>query len=105
MLTCVGSLAKANIRLADEKVTAFFNEKFEIVSLVGTLSKEGIHLHISIANSEGRVLGGHLLDGCTIYTTAEVIIGEVENLVFSREYDSETGFKELIVAVPFNVPI
>lgn len=97
ILTCVGSLVSANIRLADENISKKYEEKFEIVSLVGTLSKEGCHLHISIADSSGKVIGGHLLDGCRIYTTAEIVIGKLSNLKFSREYDEETGFKELEV--------
>ena len=48
----------------------------EIVSLVGTLSADGCHLHASVSNGEGRTSGGHLLEGCPIYTTAEVVIGD-----------------------------
>lgn len=98
ILSSVGSLASANIRLADENICVQFNEKFEIVSLIGTLSQDGVHLHISIAHSDGKVIGGHLLDGCIIHTTAEIVIGEIENLEFSREYDDNTGFKELKIA-------
>jgi predicted DNA-binding protein with PD1-like motif len=88
-------LSDANIRLADEDKSLSLSEKLEILSLTGTLSKDGVHLHISIADLEGRVVGGHLLDGCIIYTTAEIVIGEIENMIFSRRYSSDTGFKEL----------
>jgi predicted DNA-binding protein with PD1-like motif len=98
ILTCVGSLSNVNIRLADEDKSLSLGEKFEILSLTGTLSKDGVHMHISIANSEGRVVGGHLLDGCIIYTTAEIVIGEIEDMIFSRRYSSDTGFKELDIA-------
>ncbi|MBI5392061.1 DNA-binding protein, partial [Candidatus Woesearchaeota archaeon] len=37
ILTCVGSLKRATLRLADENVVKDFEQKFEIVSLVGTL--------------------------------------------------------------------
>lgn len=95
MITGVGSLRKAAIRLADQSVTTVFDQKFEIVSLVGTLGRDGVHLHISISDKEGRTLGGHLVEGCLIYTTAEVVIGDAQGLRFSRELDSETGYKEL----------
>lgn len=95
ILSAVGSLSAAKIRLADERVEAEFDSKFEIVSLTGTLCQDGVHLHISISDSKGKVIGGHLLDGCIIYTTAEMVIGVIENIVFSREYDCETGFNEL----------
>jgi predicted DNA-binding protein with PD1-like motif len=100
VLTCVGSLTKANLRLADENISKVFAEKFEITALVGTLSKEGVHLHISLADSQGRAIGGHLLEGSAIYTTAEIIIGELEGTVFTREYDENTGFKELKITIP-----
>lgn len=71
--------------------------KFEIVSLVGTLSAGG-HLHASLANDRGEVLGGHVLGEMVVYTTAEVVIGECSDLVYSRELDKRTGFKELVVS-------
>lgn len=95
ILTAVGSLQQATIRYANQNQSQVLAGKFEIVSLVGTLSVNGLHLHISIADSEGITKGGHLVDGCLIYTTAEIAIGESENLVFSREVDPQTGYLEL----------
>ena len=97
ILTCVGSLKKAVIRLADNTIKTF-NENFEIVSLVGTISQDGSHLHISLADKDGKVIGGHLKDGCIIYTTAEIIIAESKSFLFSRKPDKQTGFKELIIS-------
>ena len=74
-----------------------FEGKFEIVSLVGTFSLDGCHLHISLSDKDGNVIGGHLKEGCAIFTTAEIVISEIENMVFFREMDESTGFKELIV--------
>jgi predicted DNA-binding protein with PD1-like motif len=65
--------------------------------LVGTLCESGLHLHISLSDSNGNMLGGHVLPGCKIYTTAEIVILELCDLLFTREMDAETGFKELIV--------
>lgn len=70
--------------------------RFEIVSLVGTLNPEP-HLHISLADSHGAVVGGHLLGDLNIFTTAELLLGEAEQLLFSRELDPRTGFPELVV--------
>lgn len=95
ILTCVGSLTQATLRLAGESEATVYEGRFEIVSLVGTLSKYGSHYHISIADSTGRTYGGHLLKGCSIYTTAEIVIGVLTNLSFKREYDSATGYAEL----------
>jgi predicted DNA-binding protein with PD1-like motif len=98
ILTGVGSLRRASIRLADQSSAAAFNDKFEIVSLVGTLGQDGVHLHISISDKTGKTIGGHLVEGCLIYTTAEIVIGDASGMVFRREQDKETGYKELRIS-------
>ncbi len=95
ILTTVGSLKKAEVRLANEKESTSFEENFEIISLVGTLCREGLHLHIGLANAKGTVIGGHVEEGCIVYTTAEIVIGESTNHTFCRVLDPETGFYEL----------
>ncbi len=95
IISCAGSLNEANLRLADENIIRKFEEKFEIVSLVGTLSQDGPHLHISLSNKDSKVVGGHLKEGCVVNTTAEIVIGNEESLTFNREHDEQTGFKEL----------
>jgi predicted DNA-binding protein with PD1-like motif len=97
IITTVGSLQKASLRLADKSEATSFDGKFEIVSLVGTLGRDGVHLHISISDGTGRTIGGHLVEGCEIYTTAEIVIGEASGMVFSRETDKATGYKELTI--------
>ncbi len=69
---------------------------FEIVSLVGTLSQDGCHTHISLGDSKGKTISGHLKEA-TVLTTAEIVLGLTEKLQFSREFDKETGWKELVV--------
>lgn len=95
ILTAVGSLRKASLRLANQKDAAAYDDKFEIVSLVGTLSPDGPHLHLSLSDSSGKTIGGHLVEGSIIYTTAEIIIGELKGLRFTREQDEQTGYQEL----------
>ena len=78
-----------------------YKQRFEIVSLTGTFSREdGCHLHISLADAKGDVIGGHLIDG-VIFTTCEVVLGTAEGVEFVREMDSETGYKEI---VPLQLP-
>lgn len=95
LVTCVGSLQKAVIRFADRSEGTPLEGKFEIVSLVGTLSPEGDHLHISLSDGEGHTVGGHLMDGCLIYTTAEIVVGEIAGKRFRRVVDPQTGYPEL----------
>ena len=97
MLTCVGSLTVATLRLANQEGPTEYRGHFEIVSLVGTLSTNGSHLHLAVSDSTGRTIGGHLLDGCRVYTTAEIVLGELPALDFRRETDPAFGYKELAV--------
>jgi predicted DNA-binding protein with PD1-like motif len=97
IVTCVGSLRKASLRLADKSDSTNFDGKFEIVSLVGTLTPDGPHLHLSISDGEGKTIGGHLVAGCEIYTTAEIVIGDAVGLKMTRELDEQSGYKELKV--------
>ncbi|MFN9629019.1 MAG: PPC domain-containing DNA-binding protein [Cyanobacteriota bacterium] len=43
-----------------------------VISTVGSLSVA--HLHFTMADSSGRVLGGHLCAGSLVRTTAELVI-------------------------------
>lgn len=97
VITCVGSLKQVALRMANEKNATTYTEKFEIVSLVGTLSINGSHLHLAISDHNGLVRGGHLLDGCLIFTTAEIVIAVFDDVTYLREFDDVTGFKELVV--------
>lgn len=97
IITTVGSLQKAALRLANQSESSPFEGKFEIVSLVGTLSPDGVHLHISLSDNTGKTIGGHLVEGCVIYTTAEIVIGEARGIVFTRETDQTTTYKELMI--------
>ncbi|MGL5083113.1 MAG: PPC domain-containing DNA-binding protein [Microcoleaceae cyanobacterium] len=95
ILTAVGSLKQATLRFADQSTSTCWPQKFEIVSLVGTLSVHGVHLHIALADSQGQTWGGHLQMGCLVYTTAEIVLGISEAHVFDRTLDDLTGFREL----------
>jgi predicted DNA-binding protein with PD1-like motif len=93
--TCVGSLSQAQMRFAGAKVGKISTGPFEITSLVGTVSVNGMHLHISLANASGEAMGGHLMPLSLIHTTAEIVIGDLEEVTFTRVPDPQTGFKEL----------
>ncbi|MEJ7911954.1 MAG: PPC domain-containing DNA-binding protein [Chitinophagaceae bacterium] len=95
---CVGSLSTSHIRYANQPEGQKQTGPFEIVSLNGTLSIHGSHLHISISNEAGSMIGGHLLTGNEVYTTAEIIIQEAVHLVFTRGADGSTPWKELQIS-------
>jgi predicted DNA-binding protein with PD1-like motif len=77
-------------------INKVFNRLFEIVSAEGTISRDGIHVHVALADTDGAVYGGHLLEGCIVHTTAEIGIIK-SKMIFKRIYDPKTGYKELFV--------
>lgn len=93
--SCVGSLTEYSIRFANEQQAAKGNGYFEIISLAGTVSNNGSHLHICISDNTGKTMGGHLMEGCKIYTTAEMVVIESGKYIFTREPDGSTPWDEL----------
>lgn len=93
----VGSLTDFNLRFAGQREGSQGSGHFEIVSLIGTVSVNGAHIHMSISDPTGKMIGGHLLDRNLVYTTAEIVIQESEDFVFTREKDENTQWKELQV--------
>ena len=97
ILSVVGSLSAINLRTAGGKDSLNISDAFEIVSMTGTLSESGNHVHLAISDRTGKTLGGHLMDGCIVRTTAEIAIMTLENLSFERELDDRTGYDEVVV--------
>ena len=98
VISAVGSLSVAQLRLAGAAEATAIRGELEILSLSGTLSPDGIHLHIAIADSSGTVIGGHLCAGSLVRTTAELVIGLLPEWRFRRELDPVTGYTELQIS-------
>lgn len=99
LLSVVGALENAQLRMAgatpNNQVVKNVPGPLEIVSGTGTISSDGCHIHIAVADREGKVFGGHLKDGCRVAVTVEVVIGIIQDAVYSRKLDERTGFQEL----------
>ena len=98
ILSAVGSFTHAILRLADRETYNEYDGHFEIVSATGTISIHGSHIHVSMSDGDGVTIGGHLVRGCAIYTTAEIVLGIFDDVVYKREVlENDTGFEELVV--------
>lgn len=66
----------------------------EIVSCMGNISVKKqetvVHAHISAANEKGEVFGGHLLSGCIVSLTGELILVETPDIRLRRKFDEKT---------------
>jgi len=97
VLCGVGSLTHFTLRFANQETHSEGDGHFEIVSIMGTVSIHGSHMHLSISDEQGKTMGGHLVSGCIIYTTAEVVIAAFDNVVYKREFAEDSGYDELVI--------
>ena len=100
VLSAVGCVSKGRVRDAGGVRIVELNEPMEIVSLMGTVSEKRCHLHVSFSKEDLSVVGGHLVEGCIINTTCELVIGVQEDCVYDVEFDEETGYDELVIRYP-----
>lgn len=103
VLSGIGSLTTAGIRLAGADQPTRLTGSMEILTLSGTVAVDGdkaaSHMHMALSTATGQVLGGHVAPGCTVLTTAEVLLALLPDWQFSREPDALTGYDELVVQV------
>jgi predicted DNA-binding protein with PD1-like motif len=101
VLGIIGSLRKATISyiydLPAKYKSVDYDGLLEIVAAQGSIALNGntpvIHIHIQVSCEEG-CYGGHLA-GATVYSTAEVVIGELDYQL-RKKLDSYTGLNELM---------
>ena len=93
----IGSLCVAALRLADEREPCVVEGPFELLTLAGSLSPDGAHLHASLADARGAVSGGHVCAGCIVRTTVELLVERLDRQRFERRADPRTGYPELVI--------
>jgi uncharacterized protein len=97
-ISAIGAVKRARIGFYDQTKREYRErdivEPMEISSCLGNISmKDGeifVHAHVTLADREGRVMGGHLCSG-TIVFAAECRITELKGESLDRGYDETTG--------------
>lgn len=99
IVSCVGSLYPAVVRMPviDTPVVRTYDESVEIVSMTGTVSTDGHHIHLSFSDGKGNVYGGHLKEGSLVRTTVELVILAFDGVKYARLPDTQTGYDELVI--------
>jgi uncharacterized protein len=97
VLSGIGSLGATKLRLAGAAEPMNVVGDVETLTLAGSIAADASHLHASVADAMGRVLGGHVAYGCIVRTTAEVLLMLLPDQRFSREFDPTTGYEELVI--------
>ncbi|MDD4011876.1 MAG: DNA-binding protein [Sphaerochaetaceae bacterium] len=96
VLSAVGCLSKAIVRDAGGIDLRSVEEPCEIISLMGTVSALRTHLHIGLAKQSLEAIGGHLVEGCIVNTTCELVLGILDGWEYGVCQDEETGYDEII---------
>jgi predicted DNA-binding protein with PD1-like motif len=101
VISGVGSLTAAKLRMAGAEINKqevrSLDGPFEIVSLTGNLGPNRTHLHVSLSDKTGKVVGGHVKEGCVVHTTVELVLAVEDILIFGSVPDPDTGFDELSI--------
>lgn len=97
VVAAIGSLDPVVLRYTGRSDVATLDGAYEMLTLAGSLSRDGAHLHMSVADASGRVVGGHVGYGCIVRTTAELLVTDLPGWELTREHDDATGFRELVV--------
>ncbi|WP_094556294.1 PCC domain-containing protein [Synechococcus sp. 1G10] len=79
VLGVVGNLAQAAFQCPGKIAPTVLRGELEIITLQGTLSPEGVHLHLSLSDGECRVWGGHLEPGSRVLKGADLLVGLLES--------------------------
>ncbi len=96
IVCAVGSLSVASLRMAGANEARTIDGPLEIVSITGTLSDTSMHVHMSVSDASGKTIGGHLVAGCKVFTTIELVILDLsDQWSFTRKKDEQTNYLEL----------
>ena len=96
VLSAVGCVSRARVRDASGVTLRDIDEPCEIVSATGTVSRKRCHVHVSLSKEDLSTVGGHLVEGCIINTTCELVLGVAEGWRCGVEQDEETGYDEIV---------
>ena len=75
VLGVVGNLSRAAFQCPGRSDPTVLEGNLEIITLNGTLSPRGVHLHLSISDGACQVWGGHLEPGTLVLKGADVLVG------------------------------
>ncbi len=98
----IGAISGAKLGYFDLKANEyrdfFVDENVEVVSCMGNIStldgKPLVHAHMIVADETGKCYGGHLMQGCKVSVTIELVIMET-SMELTRAQDERTGLNLL----------
>ena len=79
VLGVVGNLSRAAFQCPGPPEPTVMEGDLEIITLNGTVSPTGVHLHLSLSDGACHVWGGHLEPGTLVLKGADVLVGWTES--------------------------
>ena len=78
------------------------NEPIELFAISGSICRDendkvSLHAHCAFSRKDGSTVGGHLVEGCKVFITAEIYVAEFDGFSIERRLDKELGF---MIAAP-----
>ena len=75
VLGVVGNLSQATFRCPGQSQPNQMSGELEVITLNGTFSPSGVHLHLSLSDGACQVWGGHLEPGTVVLKGAQLLLG------------------------------
>jgi predicted DNA-binding protein with PD1-like motif/glutaredoxin len=91
VLSVVGNLSHAVFQCPGKSSPTRLRGELEIITLSGTLSPEGVHLHLSFSDGDCRVWGGHLEPGTLVLRGADLLVGFLPAPGHSADFPSASA--------------
>jgi predicted DNA-binding protein with PD1-like motif len=102
-ITLIGAVSGAKLGYFDRESGEYkdflVERDLEVVSGMGNISRLDddsvvVHAHLVVSDEEGRCWGGHLMEGCEVSVTIELVIIETD-VDLHRAKDEMTGLNLL----------
>ena len=78
VLGVVGNLSRAAFQCPGQPQPTVLEGDLEVITLNGTLSPEGVHLHLSLSDGACQVWGGHLEPGTLVQKGVDLLVGVLD---------------------------
>ncbi len=94
----MGAVKNATVAYYNQRKRTYrtmkLKKEMEILGCFGNVSlKDGkpfVHVHIALADKQGKTFGGHLMPGTTVFA-CEIFVEEFEGKALDRKLDDKTG--------------
>lgn len=110
VLGVVGDLSRAAFQCPGQPQPTLIEGDLEIITLNGTVSPRGVHLHLSLSDGACQVWGGHLEAGTVVRKGTDLLVGLLETAPMAASSAMSTAVHAAVpaampIAVPAGVPL